>query len=173
MKLVDTYFVAAFATIIFSQQIKANNDLVTEGNNLHLMSSTFQLSKLFNSEVQFVSELKTYLALLKAETAKISAFVDKNYGHFEPKGIGDVEEYISHPVNAFGVIKRTYVAFSKGQLNFDPSVMTSKINSLKDLSANFPTKEDYSTACSSLALLQVYFSKNFKNENKTEKASSH
>jgi hypothetical protein len=154
MKLVNTYFVA-FAIIIiffFSQEIK-----VTKGNNLeYLMSSTFQLSKLFNSEVQFVAELKAYLTLLKDETTKISAFVDKNYGLFEePKGIEDVEAYISHPVNAFGMIKRTSVAFIKGQLNFDPSsVIMSKMNTLKELSDKFPTKKDYSMACHSLALLK-------------------
>ena len=36
---------------------------MTEGNNLHLMSSTFQLEELLRKEVQLVQELNEYLLL--------------------------------------------------------------------------------------------------------------
>ena len=52
---------------------------MTEGNNLHLMSSTFQLEELLRKEVQLVQELNEYLSLLREESKKVQNYLDKNY----------------------------------------------------------------------------------------------
>ena len=54
---------------------------MTDGNNLHLMSSTFQLEELLRKEVQLVQELNEYLLLLQEESKKVQNYLDRNYLH--------------------------------------------------------------------------------------------
>ena len=74
------------ALLIFSLNVYINcicAQGMTEGNNLHLMSSTFQLGVLLRKEVQLVKELKEYLSLLREEIKKVENYLDKNYQHEE------------------------------------------------------------------------------------------
>ena len=66
---------------IISCEIIHSAQGVTKGNNLHLMSSTFQLEALLKKEVQLVQELNEYLSLLREESKKVQNYLDRNYLH--------------------------------------------------------------------------------------------
>ena len=53
--------------------------VTSEGNNLDLFSSTYQLQKLLQKEVQIVQELEEYLALLRKEIETVQNFLEKKY----------------------------------------------------------------------------------------------
>ena len=55
------------------------NSVTSTGNNLDLFSSTYQLQKLLQKEVQIVQELEEYLALLQKEIETVQSFLEKNY----------------------------------------------------------------------------------------------
>ena len=54
--------------------------VTSEGNNVDLFSSTYQLQKLLQKEVQIVEELEEYLALLQKEMKTVQNFLEKKYG---------------------------------------------------------------------------------------------
>ena len=53
--------------------------VTSEGNNQDLFSSTYQLQKLLQKEVQIVQELEEYLALLQKEIETVQNFLEKKY----------------------------------------------------------------------------------------------
>ena len=53
--------------------------LPSQGDNLHLMSSTFQLQELLQKEVEMVQELKNYLELIQKEINRVEKYLQKNY----------------------------------------------------------------------------------------------
>ena len=53
------------------------NPFISEGDNLDLFSSTYQLQTLLQKEIQFIHELKEYVALLHKER---EIFGEKNWG---------------------------------------------------------------------------------------------
>ena len=53
--------------------------VTSEGTNVDLFSSTHQLQKLLQKEVQIVQELEEYLALLQKEIETVQSFLEKNY----------------------------------------------------------------------------------------------
>ena len=70
---------------IFGETIQkgiAENEatVTSEGNNVDLFSSTYQLQKLLQKEVQIVQELEEYLALLQKEIKTVQNFLEKKYG---------------------------------------------------------------------------------------------
>ena len=60
----------------FTENVKP---VTSEGNNVDLFSSTYQLQKLLQKEVQIVEELEEYLALLQKEIKTVQNFLEKNY----------------------------------------------------------------------------------------------
>ena len=69
---------------IFGETIQRGNienvkPVTSELNNLDLFSSTYQLQKLLQKEVQIVQELEEYLALLQKEIKTVQNFLEKNY----------------------------------------------------------------------------------------------
>ena len=69
---------------IFGETIQRGNienvkPVTSEGNNLDLFSSTYQLQKLLQKEVQIVQELDEYLALLRKEIETVQNFLEKKY----------------------------------------------------------------------------------------------
>ena len=59
------------------------NPFTSEGDNLDLFSSTYQLQTLLQKEIQFIHELKEYVALLHKE---IEIFGEKIGGGGGPFG---------------------------------------------------------------------------------------
>ena len=69
---------------IFGETIQRGNienvkPVTSELNNLDLFSSTYQLQKLLQNEVQIVQELEEYLALLRKEIKTVQNFLEKKY----------------------------------------------------------------------------------------------
>ena len=66
---------------IFGETIQRGNfeNVTSELNNLDLFSSTYQLQKLLQKEVQIVQELEEYLALLRKEIKTVQNFLEKKY----------------------------------------------------------------------------------------------
>ena len=69
---------------IFGETIQRGNienvkPVTSEVNNLDLFSSTYQLQKLLQNEVQIVQELEEYLALLRKEIKTVQNFLEKKY----------------------------------------------------------------------------------------------
>ena len=67
---------------IFGETIQRGNNenvkpVTSEVNNLDLFSSTYQLQKLLQNEVQIVQELEEYLALLRKEIKTVQNFLEK------------------------------------------------------------------------------------------------
>ena len=69
---------------IFGETIQRGNienvkPVTSELNNLDLFSSTYQLQKLLQKEVQIAQELEEYLALLRKEIETVQNFLEKKY----------------------------------------------------------------------------------------------
>ena len=68
----------------------------------------------------------------------------------------DFETYISHPINAFGVIKRMS---EEEMISFENQDLIKKHQTLVNLTqTDLASKDDFHTACSSLALIQESYS---------------
>ena len=55
------------------------NPFTSEGDNLDLFSSTYQLQTLHQKEVQIVKELEEYVALLHKQIETVQKFLHKKY----------------------------------------------------------------------------------------------
>ena len=60
----------------FTENVKP---VTSEGNNVDLFSSTYQLQKLLQKEVEIVQELEDYLALLRKELETVQNFLETKY----------------------------------------------------------------------------------------------
>ena len=99
--------VANFIVIIKCQIIKH-----TDGDILDIYSSTFQMQSLLKAEIKLVNHLKNYTGennfdIIEKENKQIidDIITKHNYQNFDPGP--DLENYVSNPFNAFGVISRT------------------------------------------------------------------
>ena len=98
--------VANFIVIIKCQIIKH-----TDGDILDIYSSTFQMQSLLQAEIKLVNHLKNYTNTAenfdddKENKHIIDNIISKHYQNFDPGP--DLENYVSNPFNAFGVISRT------------------------------------------------------------------
>ena len=120
------------------------------------MGSTHEMHKLLKSEFEFVQDLKTYLKLLQDQVSKVETFMKlNNYTEeFNEENLGDLEKYVAHPINAYGVIFRTSLKQRK-ILDLQNDQICSHTEKLKNRTENFPTTWDLQSASGSIALLQV------------------
>ena len=65
--------------VIFCQIIENQPIASTKGDNLHLMSSTFQLQELLGKEIKMVQEIEKYVTLLREEIERVQNYLQKNY----------------------------------------------------------------------------------------------
>ena len=71
-----------FGTVLYPIQKGITETLepvTSEGNNQDLFSSTYQLQKLLQKEVQIVQELEEYVLLLRKEIETVQNFLEKKY----------------------------------------------------------------------------------------------
>ena len=120
------------------------------------MSSTFQITELFKHEQKFIGELKSYLTELRSEVSNIEEFLTKNYASNSIENVENPEEYISHPINALGVVRRTGVDNIQHliMLKNNENPIDAKRQSLKNMTKLAPSMNDYVAAVQSIALLQ-------------------
>ena len=127
------------------------------------MSSTYQLKELLKTETEVLRKLKEYASNSKYQDKVIEDFIEKNYKNEDFTDLisdNDFEAYVSHPINAFGIIQRTIEA------NIQVLLQNSSVNSMNESILKsikyFPLNEEYATACSSIALIQESY--NLKTE---------
>lgn len=125
-------------------------------DEVNLMSSTFQITELFKHEQKFIGELKSYLTELRSEVSNIEEFLTKNYASNSIENVENPEEYISHPINALGVVRRTGVDNIQHlkMLKNNENPIDAKRQSLKNMTKLAPSMNDYVAAVQSIALLQ-------------------
>ena len=68
-----------FGKTIQKGMTESLNPLTSEGDNLDLFSSTYQLQILHQKEVQIVKELEEYVALLHKQIETVKKFLHKKY----------------------------------------------------------------------------------------------
>ena len=128
---------------------------VSNGDDKFLMGSTHQLKYLLEKELKFVEDLRVYQKFLREEIARVETFLNATYTEdFKTEYFKNLEDYVSHPINAYGIIKRTNQG-NIGNLKLDSNSICDTIDSLKNFTKISPTANDLFTAASSLALLQV------------------
>lgn len=125
-------------------------------DEVNLISSTFQITELFKHEQKFIGELKSYLTELRSEVSNIEEFLTKNYASNSIENVENPEEYISHPINALGVVRRTGVDNIQHlkMLKNNENPIDTKRQSLKNMTKLAPSMNDYVAAVQSIALLQ-------------------
>ena len=141
---------------------------VSNGDDKFLMGSTHQLKYLLEKELKFVEDLRLYHEFLREEITRVETFLHTTYSEdFKTENFKNLEEYVSHPINAYGIIKRTNLG-NIGNLKLDSNSVCDTVESLKNFTKISPTHNDHFTAASSLALLQVSYlfviQKNCNNE---------
>lgn len=129
------------------------------------MGSTFQMKEKLKQEINFLKELKFYLQLLKKEVTHVENFINNNYNDqdIENLDVDILEDYVSNPINAFGIIKRTHKESLK-KLNLESSnsiINLQKANrSLMEFINDAPAVEDFYAATESIALIQESYNLN-------------
>ena len=100
-----------------------------------------------------------YLQVLQDEINRVEKFISTTYPNdFNENTVGDLENYVSHPINAYGVIKRTNQG-NLAKLKLDPNSVSDKIEKIKnlDLIKFSPDEQDHYSATESIALIQVKY----------------
>ena len=123
-------------------------------DNQDFYSSTFEMGRLFKAEIEFVETMKEYAETNQILATEIREFVAKFYSNFNSDP--NTETYVSNPLNALGVLKRTGYDYSKGlrQLIEQNQNSTKVLSKLRNMSAIFPDAFAYADACSGVSLLQ-------------------
>ena len=138
----------------------SNQVNIIHADNQHIMGSTYQIKEKLKQEINFLKELKSYLKLLKEKVTHVEKFLNDNYYDTEDVDIENLEndtileDYVSNPINAFGIIKRTHEK-NLDQLNLESNI-SSKVNSnLTEFIKDAPEIQDFYAATESIALIQV------------------
>ena len=98
------WFQSLIFALIFPHEISSLKSY-TEGDLSSIFASTFQMQTLLKAELEILPKLTGLAALLENQAKFINNFVDKKYKDFQVPQ--DLESYVSHPFNAFGVVSRT------------------------------------------------------------------
>ena len=132
----------------------------TEMTNIH--SSIYSLEKLLNDELEFKQFLEKYVSERNHTENLVTHFINEHYKNYDP-GI-DHMEYVSNPLNAFGLVKRTSFDLKnlyqdiKNPKNIKTKAELKLYNNVKNLintfTQKFPSTDDFHETCISLALIQ-------------------
>ena len=132
----------------------------TEMTNIH--TSIYSLEKLLKDESEFIQLLDKYVSQRNHTENFVTRFIKEHYKNYDP-GI-DYMEYVSNPLNAFGLVKRTSFDLKNLHQNIkNPKKIKTKAelklcNNVKNLvntfTPKFPSAEDFHETCISLALIQ-------------------
>ena len=135
---------------------KAYEPFVTPGDKRHVMGSTHELTLLLERELNFVNNLKTYVKLLQDEIKQVATFLKTTYpdDSISRESITNVQNYASHPINAYGVVKRN-TKLGQENLFKNSELILNKISDLKEHSSHTANDDDWYTGADAIALLQV------------------
>ena len=125
-----------------------------------IQSSVYSLEQLLKDELEFKADLDIYIEALDLTAKQVKEYLDDLYSNYDPGD--DLEAYVSNPLNAFALVKRTSFDFINRLLpileNKDLSDLHAKL--LNDSNTKFPTIQDYYESCSSTALIQETYGLN-------------
>ena len=126
--------------------------------NIH--SSIYSLENLLRHEMEFKQHLDGYIEECSNNSNIVIDFIKTYYSNYDPGH--DLKEYVSNPLNAFGLIKRTSYDLKNFLLRIEShkNIKTrselklySKVkNLINDFFTKFPSIEDFNESCTSLAL---------------------
>lgn len=124
-----------------------------------IFSSTWDLQRLLKRELEFSAGLESLAVTLEAQAQTIRNFLKNNYEGFNP---GDPETHVNHPLNSLALVKRTGNVLRKsGVLEILGSEeVGAKMKQLLNLTAIFPTKDDWTGGCNGVHLLQEFYNLN-------------
>jgi len=121
-----------------------------------VQTSTFLLQNLVNKEVNFVKKLYKYIQEVSKQSnqvRKIRNTIDSNHSLRNSSNT-----YVSNPLNAFGLIKRTGYNLRN---NLQSVLYRNKFGDLKrqifNSTITFPGLKDYNETCLNFALLQTTY----------------
>ena len=119
-----------------------------------IQTSTFLLQRLLEDDLEFIDDLNNYVAALEHHAKQVREYINELYSNHDPGD--DLEKYVSNPLNAFGVIKRTSYDLINNLLTILNNQTWKELEEklINDSSAKFPTMKDYYETCSSTALIQ-------------------
>lgn len=113
----------------------------TQGNDLNIFASTFQMQSLLKAEIDFMKSIQNSVFLSDENQVQFyQDYYHHQQNHFE--NVSSVENYVSHPINAFGIISRT----TQAKVLFG--------NDVTNLTNIFPSESDFISVCSALILIQ-------------------
>jgi len=142
--------VLSLAAMAFFAVVEASTDL---------FSSTDSLRRLFARKSDLTEALTRYVSQLNAEIRTLEAFLDSNYGSDYPFNEvreirhKEASEYVSNPINAYALIKRTGLKWPKVR---DVLMLESNLNESVLLS-DLPESGDIEEASSGIFLLQEVY----------------
>ena len=132
---------ALFVLICFKNVI-TNQQSVTQGDTSDIFSSTFQMQALLQAEIEFYNASSN-------EEPELQELIQSIYNDFVVPN--NLEEYVSHPFNSFGIVSRTmqikkfFTDNPEFQERYPEIVQRIRI---------FPPIKDYISVCSAIALIQ-------------------
>ena len=74
-----------------------------------IQSSVFSLEQLLKDELEFIKDLDNYIESLDFQAKQVREYLDEHYSNYNPGD--DLEAYVSNPLNAFALMKRTSYDF--------------------------------------------------------------
>ena len=122
------------------------NSVVTKGDTSDIFASTFQMQALLQAEIDFVNYFTQSERNSSEELFQNISDIYKDYQSPE-----DLQKYVSHPLNSFGVVSRTMKIKKLFNENSDVQENYPDLFAKIDL---FPPIQDYVQVCSSIALIQ-------------------
>ena len=123
-------------------------------------TSIHSLELLVKDEREILNDLDKYVEALEDHAKQVQEYIDAHYSNFDPGD--DVETYVSNPLNAFGVVKRTSYDYINTLLPIlNNQTLVDLHEKLINISSNkIPTINDYYESCSSMALIQEAYNLN-------------
>ncbi|XP_034659778.1 prolyl 4-hydroxylase subunit alpha-2 isoform X2 [Drosophila subobscura] len=119
-------------------------------------SSTVGLLKLLELEMQFIENLKTYTELLSAKANTLQDFMD-SVDRGKEKSVAEREKYVSNPLNAFGLMRRTHQDFPKWHNYINTTVGKEQLQSLDNLLAKAPDSQDMREALEGMKRIETIY----------------
>ena len=131
--------------------------------NIH--ASIYSLENLLRHEIEFKQHLDGYIAECNNNSNIVIDFIKTYYSNYDPGH--DLKEYVSNPLNAFGLIKRTSYDLNNFLLRITSHKyiktrselkLYSKVKKLiNDFCTKFPSIEDFNESCTSLDLVKEVY----------------
>ncbi len=167
-KLITIQFLISILCCWCFRNAVAIHQKVTEGDSKDIFSSTYQMQKLLSAELELALLLKQHLKeLTQDDNEVITNFLEQNYGAnrtFNPTS--NLESYVAHPVNSFGIVKRTSANFMEVRKQLQSFIQNNtnagdKITSrIRELIEMFPNVKDYVDVLNSIVLIQEAYDLN-------------